>query len=142
MFGIDGNDSRFVFYCYLVNDAACCNQGLLVGESHNLACLKRCKGGAQAAEAHHCSHYDVYTLGRYEAAKAVDAAEYLDILGLEGICHLLVFLFAADYYIVGIKFKSLLNQQFGIVVGRYEFHLEQIAVLPDYIQGLGSDGPC
>jgi hypothetical protein len=61
-------------------------------------------------------------------------------MGAECVGNLLVFVFIADDYGIGIEFDCLLYEQVGTVVGCEEFHLEKIAVLSDHIKGLSSDG--
>ena len=56
--------------------------------------------------------------------------------------HLLIFVFVADYNIVGIEFNGLAYQQAAAVVGGQQLHFKHVRMLSHHIQCLPSYGAC
>ena len=60
MFAVHRENGRVVLARCSGYDSSCRNQGFLIGKGYYFACFKRCKGRAQAGEAHHSPYYYIY----------------------------------------------------------------------------------
>ena len=63
-------------------------------------------------------------------------------MGLKCIRNFGVLFFVADDDSVYVELQSLLNEQFGTIVGCQKLDFEQIPVLSDYVQCLSADRTC
>ena len=140
MLRIDRQDGRLIPAGLRHDDRAGRNQRFLVGQGNDLAGTDGRKGRCEAAEPNHGRHDDIHPVRRDQVAHGADAGEDLDPPVLERIGYLPVFAFVADDGVVDIERKRLLDQGTGTVVGRDQFHFEQIRMLAHHIQGLTADG--
>ena len=126
--------------CKIHNDGTCRNQSLLVGQRDGLACLDCSYCGRKTAETHHRGEHNVYVVSCHKVADRLHTREYLYIMGLQRVSHFAVLVLVADDDSVCVKFNGLLYEQISAVVGCQQLDLEQVAMLPDHVEGLSADG--
>ena len=115
------------------------HEGLLVGQADFLACADGGNGRAEAAETDHGGEHDVDGRAPEQVADGVDAREDLDVERVEGLEDLFVTVLVADDHAGRLEAPGLFDEQAAVVVGREQFHFEEVGMLPDDVQCLGTD---
>ena len=115
------------------------NQSFFVCKGDCLGGLDCSQRGFKPAEAHHCSHDNVYRAVLNQFTGGVNAQA--DIGPGKRIAHLIELGRIADDYVRHPESACLLNQEVCAVVGRYHIHGEPVRMLAHYIKGLSADRP-
>ena len=142
MFRIHRQNRRMVLLGESHDDTASGHQRLLVCQCYNLPCLDRRHRRSETAEADKRSKDYVNVSGRRQRTDRIHARKDIDIMRLECVRHLLIFLFIADYDRGRTKLKCLLDKPLRTIVGREQIHLELVRMLPYHVQCLTSYGTC
>lgn len=110
VFGVDREDGHVVAGCGLGDDGSGHYHGLLVGEGDGFVVFDGTEGGPQAGKAYDGGQNEVDGVHLHEVGDGVHAGEDFDVVGVEGIEHLLVFGGVGDGHDVGVEFEGLLDE--------------------------------